>query len=168
MMYLQRTEPTGSIGLIIISLVLAVILTLLPLPEWAIWLRPAWLLMVLLYWTFSSQGMVGMGSAWFLGICLDVLNGTLLGEHALALTLAVFVAIKLQNSLRLSTWLSQGILLVGCVFIYQLILFCVQGFIAGPLVNWRFWLVPLTSMLFWPWIYFILRDCQYRWTGSRS
>lgn len=144
-----------------VSLCLALILTLLPMPSWIAALRPAWVLLVLIFWALVLPGRQSITLAWIMGIMLDVLNGTLLGEHALALTLVIYLAARLNNQLRMVSLFQQGMAVFGLVLIYLFTLFCIQGFLGVLPEGWFYWLPPVTSMVLWPWIYVILRD-HYR------
>jgi rod shape-determining protein MreD len=143
---------------VFLSFLVAVILTLLPMPDWTIWLRPAWVLMVLIYWVMIAPQRVNVGVAWAVGIIMDVLNGTLLGEHALALTIVTFFVARLHTQLRMYPVLQQGMWVFLFVLLYQFILFCVQGFIGELPKTWLYWSSSLTSMVLWPWVYTIMRD----------
>ena len=147
---------------VFLSFLVAVILTLLPMPDWTIWLRPAWVLMVLIYWVMIAPQRVNVGVAWAVGIIMDVLNGTLLGEHALALTIVTFFVARLHTQLRMYPVLQQGMWVFLFVLLYQFILFCVQGFIGELPRTWLYWSSSLTSMVLWPWVYTIMRDYRRR------
>lgn len=142
------------------SFLFAFVLMLLPMPEWTSWLRPAWALMVCVYWIVMLPNYFGIGMTWLIGLLVDVLNGSLLGEHALAMTVAACIAVKIQIRFRLFPWMQQAIAVFVIIFVYQLILFCVEGFSGQPPLRWLYWLSSVTSMLFWPWIYSMLRHCQ--------
>lgn len=140
-----------------VSFVLAFMLTLLPMPGWAVWLRPAWVLMVMIFWAMSSPERVNVGTAWIVGIVLDILLGSLLGEHAFALTLITYIVVRMHTRLRMFPLIQQGLSIFLLVLLYQFILFCIQGFIGSVPNNWLYWSSSLTSMLLWPWVYSILR-----------
>src|SRR5579885_2555535 len=106
---------------IIVTLFIALVLALLPMPEWTIWLRPAWVLMVLIYWSITVPGRVGVGTAWVMGIIMDVLNDTLLGEHALAYTMVIYFVSRMHIRLRMYPLLQQGLSIWAFVFLYQFI-----------------------------------------------
>src|SRR5471030_300849 len=100
--------PNSSKWFIIsITFLGAFVLTLLPMPDWTVWLRPAWVLLVLIYWTMEVPYRVNIGIAWFIGILLDVLNGTLLGEHALALTVVCYIVARMHSRLLMFPLLQQ-------------------------------------------------------------
>jgi rod shape-determining protein MreD len=145
-----------------ISFVIALCLTLLPMPEWTVWLRPAWVMMVLIYWVMMMPQHVNVGTAWTVGIILDVLNGTLLGEHALALVVVTYFVVRMHSQLRMYPVLQQAIWVLLFVFLYQFVLFCVQGFLGELPKTWLYWSSSATSMLLWPWVYTIMRDFRRR------
>ncbi len=147
---------------IIVTLFIALVLALLPMPEWTIWLRPAWVLMVLIYWSITVPGRVGVGTAWVMGIIMDVLNDTLLGEHALAYTMVIYFVSRMHIRLRMYPLLQQGLSIWAFVFLYQFIIYCIQGFIGSLPESHLYWLSSVTSMLLWPWLFVLLRDFR-RW-----
>lgn len=148
--------------LICITFLIAFILTILPLPDWTVWCRPAWVLMVMIYWVMMTPHRVNVGTAWMLGIFLDVLTGTLLGEHALALTVVAYLVSKLHARIRMFSLLQQGLSVLLLALLYQFILYCTQGFIGQLPNNWLYWSAPFTTMLLWPWVFSIMRDCRRR------
>ena len=145
-----------------LSFLVALVLTMLPMPEWAIWLRPPWVLLVLIYWNISLPDNVGIGTAWVIGLILDVLNGSALGEHALALTIVSYFVVRIHAQLRMFPLLQQGISVFLLVLFYQAILFCIQGFVGDLPKGWLYWSSSITSMLLWPWVFTIMRDCRRR------
>lgn len=147
------------------SLLIAIILTLLPMPTWTVWLRPAWVLMVLIYWVMVFPYSVNVGTAWIMGIVLDVLNGTLLGEHALALVIVTYFVARMNSQLRMYPIIQQALWIFVFVLLYQFVLFCVQGFMGDMPRTWLYWSSSATSMLLWPWVFTILRDYRRRFTG---
>lgn len=151
---------------IFLTFAIGIGLTLLPMPSWALWLRPAWLLLLLIYWSMMLPNRVGVGTAWFLGLFIDVLNGTLLGEHALAYTVIIYLASRMSIRLRMSPWLQQTVSILGFVFLYQFIMYCLQGFLNGAPGSRLYWLSSLTSMMIWPWFFVLMRDVQRRFKIS--
>lgn len=144
------------------SFVLGLILTILPLPSWVIWFRPEWLLLIVIYWSLALPHRVSVGVAWVLGLLYDAINGSLLGEHALAFMAVVYITVKLHLQIRMFPLWQQAMLVFGLVLWYQLLVFGMQG-LAGnfPETLW-YWLPAVTSMLLWPWIFIVLRDWRRR------
>ena len=149
-------------GILIASFALAFGLTILPLPEWgAIW-RPAWVALVLIYWCFALPQRVGVFVGWFSGLLLDVLSGTLLGQHALGLALIAFSAHRLHQRVRVLPLWQQAFTIFGLIFLYHLFTVWVNGMRGLEISKWEYVAGSLTSMLLWPWIFIVLRDIQRR------
>src|SRR5579862_1927511 len=134
------------------TLIVAVVLTLLPMPDWTIWLRPAWVLMVLIYWAMTMPYRVSVGVAWMMGLVMDLLTGTVLGEHALAFTIVIYFVTRMQLRLSMYPLIQQGFSVLFFVLMYQFILYCIQGFVGDLPASHLFWMSSLTSMLLWPWM----------------
>ena len=144
------------------SFLIAAILTILPLPEWAVWFRPAWLPLVLIYWLLAIPYRVGFGLAFAVGIVLDGLTGTLLGEHSFALLIIAFIVIKFYRQIRVFPLWQQAFATAILLFIYHLLLIAIAGF-AGEPANARFMMLSVTtSMLLWPWLALVMRDLHRR------
>ncbi len=148
-------------GLIIfVTFVAALLLTVFPLPESLSLLRPQWYTLVLIYWVLALPHRIGVGIAWSLGILVDVLTGTLLGQHALTLSIIAFVTLKQYQTIRLSPMWQQSLTILGLLLLEKLLHLWVIGAFSRITSDWRFWLSLLIGALFWPWIYLILRDLQ--------
>ena len=61
--------------IILATLCVAMLLMILPMPDWARPFRPQWVTLVLLYWAIALPHRVGVGSGFATGIVLDVLTG---------------------------------------------------------------------------------------------
>lgn len=147
---------------ICVTLFIALVLALLPMPDWTIWLRPAWVLMMLIYWGMTTPYRVSVGVAWITGLIVDLLSGTLLGEHAIAFTIVIYFVSRMHIRLRMYPLLQQGISIFLFVLLYQFILYCIQGFIGELPGSNLYWLSSVTSMLLWPWLFILMRDYR-RW-----
>jgi rod shape-determining protein MreD len=92
-----------------------------------------------------------------------VLNGTLLGEHALALTIVTYFVLRMHSRLRMYPLLQQGLWVFVFVLFYQFTLFCIQGFLGSLPKTWLYWSSSFTSMLLWPWVSSIMGDYRRRY-----
>ncbi len=148
---------------IVLSFVVALMLTALPMPAWAALWRPAWVALVLIYWCMAAPAYTGVVRGWALGLFLDVLAGALLGQHALALAVVAFVAHRFHRQVRVLPIWQQGVSVFGLVFLYQALILWITGIQGMPILAAAYWSSPLVSMLLWPWIYIVLRDVRRRY-----
>jgi len=151
-----------TFSVIALCFLLAMMLSILPVPHWAIWLLPQWVVMVLIFWALAMPYRVSVELGFLLGLLMDVLHNTLLGEHALALALVAYVVVKCQLRISHFTLWQQAIIVFLIVLIYQSILYWIQGFLGQPPNSLWYWVPALTSMILWPWLFVLLRDYRRR------
>jgi len=147
---------------IVISLIVAMALTILPMPEAVSDYRPEWVALVLLYWIMALPHRVGITTAWIMGICLDVLKGALLGQHALAMVVLAFMMLNLSLRIRMYPFWQQSVMVGFILFIYQVLLLWIYDMTGTIEFGWQYWSPVVLGMLLWPWIFIILRDVRRR------
>lgn len=151
----------SNIWVIWLTFVVGLVLSVLPMPVFFETGRPLWLALLLSYWTLYFPHRVGMTSAWLLGLALDVLCGTLLGQNALVLALVSFLVQLLQQRLRISPIWKQCLMLwviLGLAQLLHLWLYVLTGNRPPPTL---LYLLPvLVSTLLWPWLFAILRGLR--------
>jgi len=106
---------------------------------------------------------VGVGVGWVLGLLLDVMTGTLLGQHALSLSLVAFLALRLHLRVRVLPAWQQGISVFLLVVLDRALSLWVTGIQGMPTEAKAIWAPAATSTLLWPWLYVILRDVRRRY-----
>ena len=151
---------------IFLSFIVAFLFTSIPLPEWAARFRPDWLGLVLIYWCLALPHRVGVGTGWMAGLFLDAAKGTLLGQHALALSVVAFLALKTHRRIRVFPILQQAVSIMLFLLVNQLLVVWINGIIGYPPRDWWYLAPALGGMLFWPWIFVILRDLRRRFQVS--
>lgn len=149
---------------IVLTLVIGAILGIVPLPNWLELWRPEWVALVLIYWVIALPHKVGLVSAWLIGFMIDVLEGTLLGLNAMALTLLAWIALSLYQRMRMFTPLQQSITILMLVGVQQLLIFWVLTATGQntprdlAFVNSAF-----SSALIWPVLFPLLRYWRRAW-----
>jgi rod shape-determining protein MreD len=128
----------------------ALALAIIPLPTVLDVLRPDFLVLVVFYWSIESPRAGGLALAFFAGLALDVINGVVLGQHALALTLTAAWATHLRLRLRVFSILSQSLTIFALLTAYQFILFWVDGATGNPVTSFGRWLAPVVGGILWP------------------
>ncbi len=157
---IQGVAP-NRLWVIGLTFVIALMLTAMPLPQWASAWRPAWVAMVLMYWCIALPHRVGITTAWVVGLLVDVLTVALLGQNALGLTLVAYFALKSHQRIRVFALGQQAVVVAIILVVYLTAMHFVRLLVRAPAGN-DFWAPALTSMLLWPWLFIILRDVRRR------
>lgn len=140
----------GSIAMIVAVLAIAVLLAIIPLPFWVGVFRPAFPALVVLYFCTMAPYTGGIALAFFPGLALDVLQGSLLGQHALALSLLAYLATRFHLMTRAKPLFEQSLLVFGALLIYEAVLWAIDGWMGHPLTSATRWLHTLVSAALWP------------------
>jgi len=135
---------------IALTALFALILTVLPLPVWLDVLRPAFLVLTVLYWSINTPRAGGIGLGFVCGLLLDVFQGPVLGEHALALSIVAYIAVREHQRIRSKPAFQQSLLVFAALVVYEFVLFAIDGWTGHPVTSaWR-WVHCLTGAIVWP------------------
>lgn len=145
-----------------VTFVVALMLTAVPMPDWAVAVRPEWVAMTVIYWSMALPSRVSVGIGWFMGLALDVIKGAVLGQHALGLAVAAYLTIKLHQRIRVFPLWQQAISIGAILAIHMLLVLWVYGITGHEAASLAYWGPLVTSVLLWPWIFLLLRDLRRR------
>jgi rod shape-determining protein MreD len=135
---------------IAITLFVALMINLLPLTGWVLALRPDFVALVLLYWGIHQPRKIGFLPAWLLGLAMDVADGSLFGQHALAYTAMMFAAIALHRRVSMFDMRHQILHVLPILLIMQLIVLGVRQAADGEFPGWWYFLSSISGALLWP------------------
>ena len=145
---------------IVLSFIIGLILMILPLPDWVQIYRPHWVALILIYWSMALPKRVGLWSAFFIGLLVDTAQGTLLGQHAMALVIIVYININFYHRVRVLSLAQQAIYVFVLLAMIQVVVAWVEGIMGRPVPILAFFSAPFIGMLIWPWVFVILRDIR--------
>jgi len=147
---------------VLICIIMALMLSLVPMPDWADPYRPDWVALTLIYWSMAAPRSYSVGTAWIVGVVLDVAQGTLLGQHALALSFITYVTAKFHLQLRVFPMSQMMATVLGLLAVYQFILFWING-VAGIYTQAiAYWGPVVSGTLLWPVVALFFSGIRYR------
>jgi rod shape-determining protein MreD len=123
---------------------------------------PDFMAVVLVFWNVHQPRKVGIGLAFMFGLMMDVHDGAILGQHALAYTLLSFFAIAIHRRLRWFTVPSQALQILPLFVAAHAVSFVVRMFAGGMLPGWVLLLAPVFEALLWPVVTLLLLAPQRR------
>lgn len=143
--------------IILLTLLIAIMATITPMPIGVDAFRPDWVLVVLVYWCLALPNKVNIFTAWVMGFLLDVLLGSVLGVHACAMAVCIYiVVVNFQKIRNFSVW--QQALIIGVLSAqYNLIVFWLQRFLSDVVFLSSYLYPVITSIVLWPWVFLLLR-----------
>lgn len=136
--------------LVYATAVIALMLTVAPLPNYAAVLRPAFLALVVLYWSTMAPQAGGILLGFVFGVLLDVIKGVQLGQHALALSFLAYLGIRLHLLTRAKPLFQQSLFVLVALVLYETLLWAIDGWSGRPMHSPTRWAHALTGALVWP------------------
>lgn len=133
---------------IALTLVLALMIDMVPtgrLPA-----MPDVLAIVLVFWGVHQPRRVGVMWAFFFGLLIDVHDGALLGQHALAYSALSFGAISLHRRLPWFSLLTQAVQVFPLMLAAHLLSLAVRMLVGGMWPGWSLFLAPVFEAALWP------------------
>ncbi len=154
-----KTESKGRF-VIFFSFAAAIFMNLLPMPALIKSFTPDWVALVLVYWVMAVPSRVGVLVGWTVGLFVDVLYGTLFGIHAMSLALVAYLIQVTYHRLRLFPRWKQSINISVVIGIHMLLSLVLRSFVGPVNSGIAYWTPLLGALLFWPWIFILLRDIR--------
>jgi rod shape-determining protein MreD len=143
-------------GFVALTLITALMLNLLPWSGAGLWIKPDFVALLVLYWCIEQPRKVGFVSAWMMGLFMDVADGTLFGQHALAYSILAYAGIVLHRRVRMFSGTPQVLHVVLLLLMNDLIVLAIRltagadfpglQYFIGSFVAAALWL-PLGALL---------------------
>lgn len=111
---------------------------------------PDLLALTLVFWNVHQPRRVGVGAAFAFGVMMDVHDGALLGQHALAYTLLSYFAITIHRRLLWFTVLSQAVQILPLFFAAHAVSVIIRLIAGGVFPGWELMLAPVFEAMLWP------------------
>ncbi len=120
----------------------------------ALWGRAAWapdlLALTLVFWGVHQPQRIGIGAAFLFGLLVDVHQGSVLGQHALAYSVLNFLAIAIHRRLLWFSLAAQSLHVLPLLITAHLVALAVRLMVGGHFPGWSLLLAPVIEAVLWP------------------
>jgi rod shape-determining protein MreD len=128
--------------------------------------RAAWLpdivALVLVFWVVHQPRRIGIGIAFMFGVCMDVQQAALLGQHALSYTVVCFCAVAMNRRLLWFSVPSQAVQVLPLFAMAQALQLLIRMGSGGIFPGWTVFVAPLIEAALWPLVSIVLLAPQRR------
>lgn len=160
---MPHDQKSSGTGVILVTMLVAGWLEVLPLPDMLELLRPEWLALTLVYWVIALPHRIGVFWGFGTGLFMDVLSGSLLGQHALAFSVIAWISDLVHKRMRVFPPVQQSAVMFMLVGAGVLLGYLLQDAIGrAHLAPWLMLLSALSSALLWRPVYGTLRWVRQR------
>ncbi len=149
---------------IALTLFVALVLTVLHLPEWLPqwlgWFRPHWTVVFVFFWVLHLPHRLGLIWAWVLGLLVDGLLADPLGVNAMILAGVTYVTWNLYERLRMYSLLQQCVVVFGLAGLAELVRAIIHLVLTGRELSVGILACAVVSALVWPFANAVLQRLQ--------
>ncbi|MDB5810313.1 MAG: MreD rod shape-determining protein [Betaproteobacteria bacterium] len=142
---------------IVATFVVALFGNLLPWSGWWLFVKPDFVALVVLYWCIQQPRKVGFAWALLLGLLMDVAEGSLFGQHALAYSVLAFAGIVLHRRVLMFTMRDQILHVLVLLFLNAAIVLAVRMFAGAGFPGFRYFAGSLTAAALWPLLTYLFK-----------
>jgi rod shape-determining protein MreD len=156
----QRILLPVRASTILLSIAIAMFANFLPWKSVA--LAPEFVARVLVCGCVRQPRLVGLGAGWLLGLLIDVGNGVLMGQHALAYSLLAFASITLSRRVLWFPLWGQALHVLALLLFAQGVAALVRLAAGAEFPGWSLLVGPLVGAALWPLVTTLLLMPQRR------
>ncbi|AJQ97295.1 rod shape-determining protein MreD [Gynuella sunshinyii] len=157
----ENPKPQNLL-IIVLTVVIAFILDIVPIPDTIAFLRPEWTYLVTLYWVLALPYRVGIFTAWVVGLILDLLEANLLGLQAFTLSLSAYLISLLHQRMRLYPLYQQAMVIFLIVGLHLSLLHWIKGQLSVVSSGYSFLIPSVSSAVIWPFVALVMLSVQRR------
>ena len=149
-------RPVRS-GYIAATLLVALVLNVVALPGFVQPVRPDFIAMTLIYWVMYHPRRVGFLPAWLLGLLMDVVDGSLFGQHALAYAVLMYMAILFHRRIVMFGMHHQILHVLAILLAAQLVMLLVRLIAGADFPGLLYFAPAVLGALLWPALFGLIR-----------
>jgi rod shape-determining protein MreD len=149
---MNRSQYAGFL----FSLLIALMLQLVVLPDWLAAARPMWIPLLLAYWALRANRLSTLLAGFGVGLACDVAYGSVLGQHALGFVLVGYLVERLRAYFVLFPLWQATLALIPAWLAYTFLMFWIDGVTQHRGDPWLRWLPVVSTTLFWPLVYTLM------------
>ena len=142
---------------IVATFVAALLINLLPWSGELMVIKPDFVALVVLYWCIQQPRKVGFTSAWLLGLVMDVAEGSLFGQHALAYSVLAFGGIVLHRRVLMFSMRNQVLHVIVLLLLNDIMVLAIRMLAGAGFPGLQYFIGSLTGAALWPALSFLFK-----------
>lgn len=137
-------------GFIVATMVAALLLNFLPWPGFWFWIKPDFVALVVLYWCIEQPRKLGFTAAWLLGLMMDVADGSLFGQHALAYSILAYAGIVLHRRVQMFSLTPQVFHVILLLLFNDLVVLAIRMLAGSDFPGYQYFVGSFVAGALWP------------------
>lgn len=141
---------TDSRSSVVLSTLAAFVLQAIPLPSALEVLRPPFAVLLVIFWSLTAPRVGGIALGFFTGLVIDVYQGVVLGQHALATALVAYIVVRQHLLVRTKPLLEQSFFVLALLLAWVAACWLIEAFTGSSTGDATRWVTALSGAVTWP------------------
>ena len=135
---------------IIVTLAGALVMNLLPWTGYLLWVKPDFVALVVLFWCIEQPRKIGFTVAFLLGLLMDVADGSLFGQHALAYSILAYAGLALHRRVRMFAMTPQVLHVIPILLLNDMIVLVIRMLAGSDFPGMQYFIGSFVGGILWP------------------
>ena len=157
---LRMNKRLNNLIFVWLIMLLTTMMTIMPLPDFFNGIRIEWVAMAVIFFSIMNVSLMGLIAASITGLLLDLLQGGLLGEHALIFSVISYLSYRFRFQIRVYPDWQIMIATLFLLSFGNLISLWIRGFSGRILFVTEEWISIFIAALIWPVFMRVLQALQ--------
>ncbi len=163
----QEILPPVKSAFVAFTLIAALTVNLLPWSGLLLIVKPDFVALLVLYWCLHQPRRIGFAAVWLMGLTMDIADGSLLGQHALAYSLLAFAGIVLHRRVPMFAMKVQVLHVIPILILNDLVVLAIRSLAGADFPGFGYFSGSLIAGALWP-VTCILLKLPQRFRDSQS
>ncbi|PLK58847.1 rod shape-determining protein MreD [Candidatus Palibaumannia cicadellinicola] len=143
-----------------VSFIIAIILQMMPCPPPMNIFWPSWLNLLFIYWVMVLPHRVNIKTGFLLGLIIDLIMGSMLGVHALALSMIAYLAVLKFRFFRNIALCQQAIIIIFLSLFYKYMIYIIYLCFMNVFFSSEIFWSSMVDGIVWPWLFLLMRKIR--------
>lgn len=153
----QKKSLFHLYAVMVLSFIVASVLSVYPLSASVAVFRPMWLVIALIFWLIFQPTLVGVWVAFVVGLIADLLTDSHMGQQAFCAILVAFFIKFISGYLKKLSSTSVWLLATACLVIYQISLIFLNFITQGVFIPQLLYSVLISTLVWHLWVAVLAR-----------
>jgi rod shape-determining protein MreD len=142
---------------IVFTLIAALLINLLPWSGLLLAVKPDFVALAVLYWCIQQPRKLGFAAAWLMGLMMDIADGSLFGQQALAYSVLAFAGIVLHRRVQMFTLKDQILHVIPILLLNDLVVLAIRTLAGAAFPGFSYFVGSFMAGALWPLMCFLLK-----------
>jgi len=155
-----RSSTANLFWAILVSSIVALTLTILPLPQWLFYFWPDWMALIVVYWALTTPDRIGPWVGFAIGTVLEVVFVRNFGVLGFGMAMLAFTVNRGHLQLQVLSIGPQMLVIGLLIGVFKLVTGWLYGLTSDFRISTDYWYSIVGCVVAWPFVFILLQELR--------